>query len=382
MAETLVLRQSAIVRNASVGVSPPHGPIKTGELPLVQVRMTPGGPQVQSQPAKTVEILPPRDANAAVRTGGLPMVNVKMTQNGPQLDDGQDRPVVIKDNRRGSVNAGGLPMVQVKMTQGGPQVQNVPNVQNAPPQIQSAPTALSQPRLPRVATPATSAQRGTFRVAAPQQQQQTAQVALPPMPEFNAEQLMFLRHAADKTLGEMSQPVVATDATESGEEAPKDAVNADNIQIATSAIETIDQMMVVVAVRAEAAAKAAAAAAAAPAVAAATFAPVGRPSIVPAAPTASYVAGRVGGRPHVGAARVQRNAAMAPRRVSRGGSPLPPVIVKMDNGRSVVQNQEEVAAARAEALAQRTAQVVVPAPEMVAQAEAVSAEVVEGDAQG
>lgn len=366
MAETQVLRQSAIVRNASIGISPPHGPVKTGELPLVQVRATPGGPQVKSQPAKAVEILPPRDAASAVRTGGLPMVNIKMTSQGPQIDDGQDNPVVIKDNRRGAVSIGGLPMVQVKMENGRPQVQTVPNVQDGPPRIQASPTAVSQPRgAYRVAAPATSAPRGGgFRVAAPQA---APQVVLPPMPEFNADQLMLLRHAADKFLGELraSTETVA----ESEEGASKEAVNADNIQIAEAAIETIDQMMVTVAVRAEAAAKAAAAAAAAPV----TFASVARPSIVPKAPTASYVAGRVGG------ARIQRHAAMAPRRAPRDGSPLPPVIVKMDGGRSVVQNQEEVAAARAEALAQRTVQV--PAPETIS-AEAISAEVVEGDIQG
>ncbi len=52
--------------------------------------------------------------------------------------------------------------------------------------------------------------------------------------------------------------------------------------------------------------------------------------------------------------REQRNGAMAPRRVSRGGSPLPPVIVKMDGGRATVQNADEVAAVRAKLLSWST----------------------------
>jgi hypothetical protein len=210
---------------------------------------------------------------------------------------------------------------------------------------------------------------------------QAAQVELPSVPELSTEQFMLLRQLTVECIEKFYAELPPRT-----EESPVTLPEVpDNIQLAKATLQTIDDTLVAIAVHAEAAEKAAAAAAAAPAVAAATFAPATRPSIVPAAPTASYVAGRVGGRPHVGGARVQRNAAMAPRRVARGGSPgspLPPVIVKMDNGRSVVQNQEEVAAARAEALAQRTAQVVVPAPETVASAEVVSAEAIEGDAQG
>lgn len=359
MAETTVLRSNAIQRNATVG-APQHGPVKTGDLPLVQVKMVPGGPQVQSQPQRTVEILPPRDEAAAVRTGGLPMVNVKMTQNGPQPDDGRDRPVVIKENRHGGVAAGSLPVVQVKMTQAGPQVQNLPNVQSAPPQLQSAPVALSQPRAqgtgfmanpPRVvhATAPAMSQPRVARVAAPQ-------AALPPVPELTLDQLMFLRHVADKCLGEMQAStetiIESAEGVESAEGASAEAVLSDNVKLAKSAIDTLDQMMVAVAIHAEATAKAAAAAAASPPPAAtAAFAPATGPSIVPAAPSASYVAGRVGARPNMVGSRVQRNAAMAPRRVSRGGSPLPPVIVKMEGERAVVQNKAEIDQVRAEAKA-------------------------------
>jgi hypothetical protein len=37
---------------------------------------------------------------------------------------------------------------------------------------------------------------------------------------------------------------------------------------------------------------------------------------------------------------------MAPRRTARQGEPLPPVIVKMDGQRAVVQNQDEIAEAK------------------------------------
>ena len=100
-----------------------------------------------------------------------------------------------------------------------------------------------------------------------------------------------------------------------------------------------------VAVRAEAAEAAAAAAAATPVQAPPIHPAAPATSIIPAAPSTSYVAGRVGGRPN-GYARSARGAGQAPRRVPHGGD-LPVVQVKMDGGRAVVQNQQEVAAARA-----------------------------------
>ena len=117
------------------------------------------------------------------------------------------------------------------------------------------------------------------------------------------------------------------------------------VLLVEATIETIDQALVAVAVRAEAAEQAAAAAVAA----AATAVPAPAVSVIPAAPSTSYVAGRVGGRPN-GYARSQRGAGQAPRRVAPGQ--LPMVEVKMNGGRAVVQNQEEVAAARAARMAQ------------------------------
>jgi hypothetical protein len=344
MAETTLLRSSAIVRNATFA-PPQHGPVKTGELPLVQVRMTPGGPQIQNGPQKEVEILPPRDAKSALAIGGLPMVQVKMTQNGPQTDDGRDQTVVVKDQRRAGVAAGGLPMLQVKMTTAGPQVQTLSTVQGGPPQIPAAAPALSAPR----------DGHGTTR----QTVADTCQVALPAVPELPIDQLMLCRHLVEKYLVEQRESVTVTvestgiDATVAVDGTADGTVRTENIKLAELTISTLDEALVSTAVRAEAAATAAMTVADAPAIVTVmpTLAYAAATSIAPA-PSASYVAGRVGGRPHAftGARTVQRGASLAPRRVARAGEPLPPVIVKMDGGRAVVENQAEVARVRAAVL--------------------------------
>ena len=344
MAETTLLRTSAIVRNATFA-PPQHGPVKTGALPLVQVRMTPGGPQVQNR-QKEVEILPPRDANSALAIGGLPMVQVKMTQNGPQIDDGRDQTVVIKDARRAGVATGGLPMFQAKTAQAGPQIQTLSTVQGGPPQIPAA-------------TPALSVPRGHGFAAMRQAAAATRQIALPPVPELPIDQLMLCRHLVEKYLAEQHK----TDTTETGTaentaEAPT-TVRTDNVKLAELTISTLDEVLVATAVRAEAIAIAEAEASLTEAVITPTVVTApgtlayAAASIAPA-PSASYVAGRVGGRPQgfVGAAaRVQRNSSLAPRRVARGEA-LPPVIVKMDGGRAVVVNQAEFEQVRAAVLNQ------------------------------
>lgn len=363
MAEITLLRQSAIVRNASVGTSPPsppRGPLKMGELPLVQVKMGPGGPQVLTPQQRPVEILAPRDADSATRVGGLPMVHVKMTSQGAQLDDGQDKPVVIlppKDQRR----TGGVPMTQMRRAQAAAPVQTLPHVQGAPPQIQGPQPAVSQLRgQPRI-----------VRIAAPKQVAPTL-----PSVEFPADQLMLCRYLVGKYLADLcgapltasadvdllaapgaTEITASTDVTSIAED-PATILKkgngsenkAVNVSLAEATIDTIDQAL---------AAEAAAVQGTLEVVVEETLeavveeeVPLQAPavSIIPAAPTASYVAGRVGDRPHgYAGGRVQRNAAMAPRRVARPGVPgaLPPVIVKMENGRSVVQNKEEVAAVRA-----------------------------------
>jgi hypothetical protein len=340
MAETTLLRSSAIVRNATFA-PPQHGPVKTGELPLVQVRMTPGGPQIQNGLQKEVEILPPRDAKSALAIGGLPMVQVKMTQNGPQTDDGRDQTVVVKDQRREGVAAGGLPMLQVKMTTAGPQVQTLATVQGGPPQIPAAAPALSAPR----------DGHGTTRqtVAA------TRQVALPAVPELPIDQLMLCRHLVDKYLVEQREGITVESSAVDATAAVDGTVRTENIKLAELTISTLDEALVSTAVRAEVAATAAMSVAVAPAIVTVmpTLSYAASTSIAPA-PSASYVAGRVGGRPHAftGARTVQRGASLAPRHVARAGEPLPPVIVKMDGGRAVVENQAEVARVRAAVLNQ------------------------------
>ena len=336
MSETTVLRNNAIVRNASTGATPPHGPVKTGELPHVQVKKAPGGAQVQEGQQKPVTILPPRDEKSAVATGGLPMVQVKMTQNGPQADDGRDNPVLIKDNRQ-TVAAGNLPMVQVKMENGRPQVKTVPNVQAGPPQIPSAAPALSAPRVGQ------SAQSGprVTRIAAPRQ----PQVELPPVPELSTDQLMLCRHLVDKYLADF---VAASDDAMAADPAAEAPVEADSswIKVAKETIDTIDQALVSIVVRAEAASLAASAPPVAPA-------PVGNTYVAPRPVTGGHFspaslsppvpksAGYVANRPGARSTRMQGNASLAPRGVRRaaGEAPLPPVIVKMDGQRPVVQAQ-------------------------------------------
>ena len=326
MAETTLLKTSAIVRTATFA-PPQHGPVKTGELPLVQVRMAPGGPQVQNGQQKEVEILPPRDAKSALAIGGLPLIQVKMTQNGPQADDGRDQTVVIKDPRRAGVATGGLPMLQVKMTQAGPQIQTLSTVQGGPPQIPAA-------------APALSAQRQTV----------PRQAALPAVPELPMDQLMLCRHLVEKYLVEQRETNTAavnvTTEADADAEAEADAeapVSAANVKLAELTILMLDEVLVATAVRIEALnTHAPEIDVTAVVTVMPTLARAAATSIAPA-PTASYVAGRVGTRPFAFAgARTQRNSSLAPRRVARADSPLPPVIVKMDGGRAVVQNKAEI----------------------------------------
>ena len=383
MADITMLRQNAIVRNASLGATPPHGPLKTGELPLVHVKQPPGGPQIQEGQQRPVTILPPKDADSAVKTGGLPMVKVRMQDGKAKPDNGVDEKVIIRDSRHGAITAGALPMIQVKMDGGKPQLQTVPNVAGAGPQIPAAPPVLSAPRVvraapvnqgyvatptalatvpnhgyvSRAAVPATSQVR-VARVAAPQ-------VALPPVPEFTTDELMLYRHLAETYLSGLAAEA-PSEAADSAEVPVSEAV-----EFTKKLIEKIDDMLVATAVRAEAAANAAAAAAAVVEVAptAPTVAASASASIAPR-PAVAYTAGRVGGYSMAGA-RGQRNAGMAPRRTARpaGASPLPMVEVKMDGQKAVVQNQAEVAAAKAALAAQAATEVAAPemtsAPEMV-----------------
>jgi hypothetical protein len=369
MADTQFLNNK-IVRNATVGAQPPHGPVKTGELPLVNVKAAPGGPQIQEGQQRPVTILPPRDAKSAVTTGGLPLVSVKMGPNGAQPDDGRDQPVVIKDNRHGAVNAGGLPMIAVKMTEAGRQVQTLPTVSGGPPQIPAAAPALSAPRGTPMGGAARSLPGGPHvahvtrvpivggapmaRVGTPQQRHvaapqaaQAPQVTLPPIPEMTTDQLMLCRFTVDKYLGDLRAAVEA---------APETAGGLEIIKLCEETIEVIDQVTVSTAIRAEAIAQQAAAAEVAVPVAAVAVAPPpvqrAASTSIAAAPQVSYVAGRVGGHT-IGGARVQRNAGMAPRKTSSGRSTLPMVKVRMNGQQADVENRAQVEQVREQVLIEK-----------------------------
>jgi hypothetical protein len=362
MSETTLLRQNAIRNNASVG-APQHGPVKTGELPHVQVKPVAAAPQIrESQQQKTVSILAP-NSKGAVTSGDLPMVQIKMGQNGPQTDDGRDNPVLVKDHYKQTISTGGLPMVQVKMESTGPKIQTMPNVKGGPPRIQTAAPALSAPRIAQSAP-------GVVRVAAP-----VAQIAAPPLPELpelSTDQWMICQHALSKYV-EAAGAVV--EGSESGEA-------SEAVQLAKKTIDDIDQMLVAIAIRTEAAANAAAAAEAAPTPAPAraghyvapraitggyyspaALSPQGHAQVQAQAPAAPAPAiaqaprtGYVMQQPSV--RRTQLNSGLVPRGVRRAqAGVLPTVIVKMDGQRASVQNQAEIDAARAALEAQAQAQV-------------------------
>lgn len=352
MAETTLLRSNAIQHNASLANQKP-GQVNVGGLPSAQIKPVPRGPQVHEGQQKPVTILPGKDPQGAVAAGGLPMVQIKMTQNGAQRDDGQEQTVVIKDNRQ-TLATGGLPVVDVKMTKAGPEVQNMPTVSSAPPQIASAPPALSAPRVTRIVAPQAA--------AAP-----VLDLSLP----LTTDHLMLCRHQVDKYASELRAAAVAaatTDVTaETSGEAPAEIVRSpstDAIKFADEAIAAIDATLELIAARA-AQPPVEQALAVVPAVAAAPprrgfslrpaagghFTPAGALTArTPGAPNVTHVTRPTATHAASGSVRTQGNTSMAPRRVARKhvpGEPLPPVIVKMDGGRPTVQNQDEVAAARA-----------------------------------
>jgi hypothetical protein len=227
--------------------------------------------------------------------------------------------------------------------------------------MQSTAVSLGQPRVARITAP---------RPASP---------PLPEVPELTTDQLMLCRHLVDKYLAEILRGVDAAAAESTDGTASVESTVVDNAKLAESTIAVIDQAMVSIAVRAEAAANAAA-------VVAAPAAPVANAYVAPRpgtgghpAPAAivsqprngGYVAQAPGGRFFVGA-RVNGNVAMAPRRVQRqpGAAPLPPVIVKMEGRQPVVQQAAEPTASEPAAPSEQ------PTPSVP------EASTVSGDAQG
>jgi hypothetical protein len=333
MADTQLLRTSAIVANAAVGTSRPPL-VSAGALPLVQVKQVSPGPPIQEGQQRPVTILPPKDADSAVKTGGLPMVKVKMTDGKPKLDDGLNSSVVIRDNRN-TVAAGGLPMVQVKMENGKPQVQTVPNVQSAGPQIPSARPALSQPRVARIAAPQSVQLRPTAPTQPHNQPQELPQAVAS---ELTIDELMLGRHLFDKYLGALRV---------------NDEGTTDNAQLAESALGKLDERIAVMTAQASEVEVPATGVAPMIQVNAAPIRAAAVGYVAPAAyaqrprtvPTGGYVAPRPGGHGRVNVRG--GNSSLAPRRVARAGqAPLPTVEVKMDGGKAIIQNQAAIVAAR------------------------------------
>lgn len=86
MAETMILRNSAINRNfasQSAPATPAEG--QAGPMPIVKVHMTGNGPQLLGgQTVNPVRLTPAKDAKRVVHSG-LPMVQVKMGTTGPSV---------------------------------------------------------------------------------------------------------------------------------------------------------------------------------------------------------------------------------------------------------------------------------------------------------
>ena len=384
MSETTLLRQNAIRNNASVGATTP-GPIKTGELPHVQIKAVPSAPQLQaSQQQKTVQILAP-NSKGAITSGDLPMVQIKMGQNGPQPDNGQESAVVVRENKQPTLAAGGLPMVQVKHDGGPPKIQTMPNVANGPPRIPTAAPALSAPR-----TVQTGVTRVAAPVPAPVPAPVVAAVPLPELPTFSTDELMLFQHVLTIYVANLSSTTeVSAEGAESGEPRPE----SEAVQFARAVLAKTDDALVAIAIHVEAAANSAAIAETTP-VEAPPAAPRASGYVTPRAGTGGYyspaavapqaqqsyqvpqhmprqvlpqqapapaaAAPRAGGyvMQQASVRRTQLNSGLVPRGVPRAkgaDGKLPMAIIQMNGQKAVVQNQAEIDAARAALAAQAAA---------------------------
>ena len=179
--------------------------------------------------------------------------------------------------------SGALPVVQVNMNSGGPQVQGGQST------VRQGVTLL----------PPKGAKRNFTTGGLPNQPAKQGVVILPPKElrsatasPLTADQLLFCRHLADKYLGELRANL--------GEASPE-GVTADNLKLAEATVTAIDIAMTMIT----------------------TVAAVE----VAAPPAARAVA--------VGSQHTQNASTTTPRRVSRPAPP--PVAVKMDAGRPIVQ---------------------------------------------
>jgi hypothetical protein len=289
MAETLVLRSSAINRNPSGGTPPAQ---LSGPLPVVQVIMTGNGPQLQGGQAA----MQPKAAKRSM-SSSLPMVQVTMTGNGPQLQGSQTRAAATTTPQKRPASS--LPMVQVKMTTGGPQVESgavAPNQPRAVTRVQAPQTWQASPQASQVP-----------QVPQTWQEPQTSQVRQASDP-LTADQLLLCRHLTDKYLAELR--------IGAGEAQAEGSVAVNNVKLAEATISAIDVAMIAL-TTAEAAALVAqeTIAAAPPPSAPPPRVVVGPP---PAAPPPRVI---------VGPRSVQANSSMAPRRVARP-APLPIIDVQ------------------------------------------------------
>ena len=373
----------------SVQILPPKdakAAVVTGGLPMVQIKNTQNGPQPDDGQDRTVIV---RDhQHSTVSAGGLPMVDVLLTKEGrqvqtlPNVQDGPPHipaaPPVVSQPRaaaprpggyvnQGYIARGAAPVVGSRVRIAAP---------NTPPVVNRLGTMESRAVVPSTAS----------MLAAPQP-------LLPAVPETTVEQLMLYQHLVQRYITDLSAAEnAARSANASAEgaadgastegastDAATDAASADEplappmsdaLKFAYETLAHIEEVLIATAVRAEAVKAAAAAPPVVAPVAVPTVAVAASGSIAPAsavnraaatsiapAPGVSYTAGRVGparSYTHAGAGgRTQRNAGMAPRHTARG--PLPMVMVKMDGERPTVQNQAEVAQARAAVAAEAAA---------------------------
>lgn len=292
MAETLVLRSSAINRTGALGKSQAQQTQLSGPLPVVQVMMTGNGPQLQGGQAAQ-----PKAAKRSM-SSSLPMVQVTMTGNGPQLAGSQTRAAATTAPQKRP--ASGLPMVQVKMTTGGPQVERgaVAPSQSNQPRVVARPQAPQTWQAPQVQQP----QVPQTWEAPPVSQ---AQASAP----LTADQLLLCRHLTDKYLAELR--------VGAGETQAEGSVVVDNVKLAEATISAIDVAMIAL-TTAEAAAM------------------IAREEITVAPPPAEPPRVIVGPPPStppprviVGPRSVQGNSSMAPRRVARP-APQPIIDVQPD----------------------------------------------------
>jgi hypothetical protein len=192
-------------------------------------------------------------------------------------------------SRPNATLSGALPVVNVNMNAGGPQRQGGQQVRQG---VTILPPKAGTLNFRTGGLPNQPAKQSVV-ILPPKEQRAGAGVSSP----LTADQLLLCRHLADKYLGEVRA---------SADEAQADGTVADNIKLAESTVVSIDAAMVAM--------TAAAAIAAAP---------------TPPPQQRSQVAQR----------STQVAASATPRRVVRP-SPLPPVIVKMDDGQPAVVEAE------------------------------------------